>query len=94
MVAGYKLRPVSETLGKRWMTDVRTGETYAIGVIGNNASYAGHVQGPSQARHMEALGWQNVTKGTEAAMPTIEAAFTQQVDQYLKDLANGTTQAE
>lgn len=53
-VAGYKLRPTSQTLGKKWYIRKRGSmET----VIGNATSYARYVNGREQATIMGRRGW-------------------------------------
>lgn len=91
-VAGYKLRPVSENLGKNWVTKVVRGEAQVVGIVGNNTSYANPVQGEGQSRLMRARGWQNITQSVERAMPTIVKAFEQQAERYIKDMGNEQTQ--
>ena len=91
-MAGYKLRPVSENLGKNWVTKVVRGEAQVVGIVGNNTSYANPVQGEGQSRLMRARGWQNITQSVERAMPTIVKAFEQQAEQYIKDMGNEQTQ--
>lgn len=87
-VAGYKLRPVSENLGKNWVTKVTRGDAKIVGIIGNNTSYTDPVQGEGQSRLMQARGWQNTTQGMDRAMPTVMGAFEKQAEQYIKDLGS------
>ena len=87
-VAGYKLQPVSENLGKNWVTRVVRGDAKIVGIIGNNTSYTDPVQGEGQSRLMQARGWINIKQATARAMPIVIRAFEQQAEQYIKDLSN------
>jgi hypothetical protein len=87
-VAGYKLIRSSEDLGKHWTHEVTATTSGVIGVVGNTASYAIHVQGPRavQAKRMAAIGWTNVDDAFEQAMPIIEAAFSEAVTKLMEAL--------
>jgi hypothetical protein len=56
-------RQTSETLGRRWTTDVTP--SGRLGRIGNNASYAVYVQGEKQARWHKQRGWVNAPEWVE-----------------------------
>jgi hypothetical protein len=84
-IAGYKLRAVSEQLGRSfaWHTEVKDG--IITGFVGNNASYTLPVVGPAsdQARLMQKRGWRNVEQALDIAGPAIDFAFHEMLDELV-----------
>jgi hypothetical protein len=85
-VVGYKLHPNSENLGKKWVTEVRLFNRGVMGVVGNNVTYAPFVQGDKQSKLFAMRKWMNLDSGLENASPTINEAFSKEMDKYIKDL--------
>lgn len=87
-VAGYKLRRVSEVLGKSWATAVTPDDDGVTGEIGNNASYAPEVQSADRQWRVHAMrGWGTLEKALEDATPEIVEEFESAVEELLGKLA-------
>jgi hypothetical protein len=84
-IVGYKLRAVSEQLGRKWAWVVARITGGVEGRVGNNASYAGTVQGystgePMQSQRMAAIGWTALDAAIDRAGPAIDAAWKEALD--------------
>lgn len=86
VVIGYKLRPSSQQLGKKWVTQVRTEGSEILGVIGSPVTYADYVNGFQQAKFHERRDWPNPEKAFEQGWPDIEASLDHQLDLYFEEL--------
>lgn len=81
-VAGYKLRPTSETLGKKWYVKRRgAGEI----VVGNSASYARYVNGREQARIMDKRGWTRLEEAAAAKLGEAQQIMDRWMDKLVSD---------
>lgn len=88
-IVGYKLRRVSEVLGKSWATAVTPDEDGVTGEIGNNASYAPEVQSADRQWRVHAMrGWGTLEKALEDATPEIIDEFEKGVEELLEKLGD------
>lgn len=69
----------SQRMGQRWAVDDRGLRQ----VIGNNADYAGWVQGPRQSRYMAAMGWERLDVIAKREAGTIQAIVDREVKKAL-----------
>lgn len=87
-VAGYKLAGggKSELLGRSWTTEINETDDAMVGEIGNNASYAGYVQGERQNRIHARRGWPTLSATVDRLSDDITEIFNGAVDDILKNI--------
>lgn len=87
------IRFSSQQLDKRWKMQVTSSATGADGVLSNDATYSGYVNGfedggIQQVGFHKATGWVSSNEAIDAAMPEIEAIVGQSVERFLAKFAN------
>lgn len=87
------IRFTSQQLDKRWKMRVASSATGADGVLSNDASYSGYVNGfedgeVKQVGFHKTTGWKSSNDAIEEAMPEIEAIVGQSVEKFLAKFAN------
>lgn len=87
-VAGYKLIPSSEQLGRSWTVAVQANKDGVIGEVGTNTSYADVVQGEKQPALFKQRGWKTIDEILTAQTPQIVKLFEAAADEVVKQMLN------
>ena len=88
----HAIKLTSQQMDKKYKQEVTVNKKSVIGILSNDASYSGWVVGPKKgtphqvAFHAE-TGWVNSDDAVEQAMPQIESAMSDAVDDFIEMLA-------